>query len=102
MHPPPDLMLAAGGAEGHRQCTNRVRVLAFQGGAQLQGRSHSVIQHHTARVEPYNALCPLLDGLTHTLALGVSAVCRGDVAAPQGEMLERFASVEIGDQDLDK
>jgi hypothetical protein len=36
------------------------------------------------------------------LALGIAAVCHGDLAAPQGEMLERFAGVDISDQDLDK
>ena len=34
--------------------------------------------------------------------MGIAAVSHGDIAALQGEMLERFAGVDISDQDLDK
>src|SRR5437867_12127187 len=102
VHPAPHLMLAACRAEFHRQGAKRFRFLAFQGGAQLQRRSRSVTQYHTEGIESYDELCSLLDRRTHALAMGIASVCHGDIAWSQGEMLERFAGVDIADQHLDK
>ena len=96
------LMLAARCAECHYQRAQRCRFLAFQGGAQLQRRSRRVAQHDTEGIEPYDERGPLLERRTHALALGIAAVGQDDIPWSQGEMLERFAGVDIADQHLDK
>jgi hypothetical protein len=95
-------MLAACRAECHRQGAQRFRVLSFQGGAQLQRRSHRVTQYHTEGIESYNEVCSLLDRRTHALTMGIAAVGHGDITWRQGEMLERFAGVDIADKHRDK
>ena len=46
--------------------------------------------------------CALLDRRTHALALRIAAVGYSDIAWSQGEMLERFAGVDIVSQHLEK
>src|SRR6266567_1045267 len=38
----------------------------------------------------------------HALALGIAAVCYGDITGRQGKMLEGFARVDVADQHLEK
>ena len=45
---------------------------------------------------------PCLTAARMPVALGIAAVCHGDIAWRQGAMLERFAGVDIADQHLDK
>jgi len=102
MHPAPHLMLAACPTEFHCQGAQRFRVLAFQGGAQLQRRSHRVTQYHTAGIEADDKIGSLLDRRTHALTMSIAAVGHGHIAWSQGEMLERFARVDIADEHLEK
>src|SRR5215470_17272065 len=102
MYPAPRLMVAVCGAEVHSEGAQRVRMLSFQGGAQLQRRSHRVTQDHTEGIETYDEIGSLLDRRTHALTMGIAAVGHGDSAGRQGEMLERFARVDIADEHLEK
>src|SRR5262249_49905820 len=102
MHPAPHLILAARRALCHPQRAQRFHFLAFQGGAQLQRGSRRVAQRHTEGIEPYDERGPLLDRCMHALALGIATVGHDDIAGRQGEMLERFARVDIADQHLEK
>ena len=94
-HPAPHLMLAARRAERHRQRAERGHFLAFQGGAQFHRRSRRVMQDDTEGIQPDNEVGSLRDRHTHALALGIAAVCYGDIAWRQGKMLECFAGVDI-------
>ena len=77
-------------------------MLAFQGDAQLYRRSRRVAQDHTERIEPHDKVGPLGDRRTHALALGIAAVCDGNIVWPQGKMFEGFAGMDIADQHLEK
>ena len=39
---------------------------------------------------------------SQVLLMGIASVCHGNITRSQGEMLERFAGVDIADQHLDK
>ena len=102
MHPAPYCMLTACRAAFHRQGAQRFHVLSFQGGAKLQRHSHRITQDHTEGIETYDEICSLLDRRTHALTMGIAAVSHSDIAWRQGEMLERFARVDIADEHLEK
>jgi hypothetical protein len=95
-------MLAACRVECHHQSAQRFHTLAFQGGAQRQWRSRRVPQYHTEGIEADDEICALLERRTHALALRIAAVGHGDIARSEGEMLERFAGMDIADQHLEK
>src|SRR5215468_3745728 len=102
MHPASYLMLAASRVACYHQGAQRFQTLVFQGSAQLQRRARRVTQYHTEGIETDEEIGSLLECHTHALALRIAAVCHGDITRGEGEMLERFAGMDIADQHLEK
>ena len=77
-------------------------IMPFQGGAQLHRHSCRVTEDHTKGIASDDEVGSLLDRRTHALTRRITTVGYGDIPWRQGEMLERFARVDIADEHLEK